>query len=228
MMLNRSGIVVLGVLSLTVLACPAPQDNDNGAEEEEGGAGGSSTGSGGKGGTTAKGGSGGTPAAQGGKGGTPSGEGGTPAEGGKGGTPGEGGKGGTPGSGGGGGSSPPDMGTPDTGGGEGGAAGITFMAVYDGVIKPGCGCHTGANSPGGLRMQNAMAGYMALVGVDSACAGQKRVLAGDPTKSVLSLIVKGGVAGCASRGNKMPKGQAALSAAKIKMIDDWIMGGAKM
>jgi hypothetical protein len=232
MMLTRSGIVVLAALSLSVLGCVSPQDNDNGADEDgEGGSGGTSPA---KGGTSGKGGSGGS-SAKGGSGGDAS-EGGSPGSGGKqnssGGTQGssggtQGSSGGSPGSGG---SQSPDMGSPDMGGGSGGSGGgPTFTTVYNMVLKPGCGCHTGANSPGGLRMQTAMAGYMALVGVDSmGCTGEKRVTAGDPTKSVLSLILKAAVPNCAMRKNTMPKGKALLPKAQVDMVDAWIMSGAAM
>jgi hypothetical protein len=232
MMLKRSGIVVVAALSLSLLQCVSPQDNDNGgADDGDGGAGGSTakggtSGKGGSGGSSAKGGTlgstGGTEASTGGTqgstGGTQGSTGGT--QGSTGGT--QGSTGGSPGSGG--------SDTPDMGGGSGGTAGgSTFTTVYNMVIKPGCGCHTGANSPGGLRMQTAMAGYMALVGVDSmGCTGMKRVTAGDPTKSVLSLILKAAVPGCAMRKNTMPKGKAVLPKAQVDMVDAWIMDGAAM
>jgi hypothetical protein len=111
------------------------------------------------------------------------------------------------------------------GGGGGGADMAAFTMVYDSIIKMKCGpmCHiTGA--PGGLAMPNAMTAYTNLVGKASGCAGLMRVTAGDPTKSVLSLIIKGGVMGCGTRGNRMPKGMTPLTAAQIQMIDDWIKG----
>ena len=98
-----------------------------------------------------------------------------------------------------------------------------FMTLYDGLIKPKCGpaCHITGNN-GGLMMPNAMAAYTNLVGkmATNATCKMLRVKPGDPTMSVLSKKVSG-----ATCGTRMPAGgKPVLTAAEIKMIDDWIKG----
>jgi hypothetical protein len=95
-----------------------------------------------------------------------------------------------------------------------------FMAVYSGVIMPKCGpCHT-TNAMGNLGMPNAMMAYANLINKAGRCM-MMRVVPGDPMKSLLYTKVTTPGAGC---GNKMPNGRTALSAAEIKMIEDWIKG----
>jgi hypothetical protein len=82
------------------------------------------------------------------------------------------------------------------------------------------GCHVA-----GATFPNLSAGKMhaATVGVASKdCAGNKVVVAGDPTKSSLYARIAG-----TSCGLRMPKGAAPLANAKIQTIEDWITGGAK-
>jgi len=223
MKFGRTGLAVLGLFAVAAVGCPQPSHKTfNDAGDESGGEGGD-----GSGGSTPTGGkTGGTGGSTGGSSGS---TGGSSGDGGSGGS--TGGSGGSTGGSGGGGSGGAKMdggagmGGGDGGGGaSGGASMAGFMAVYTGVIMPKCGpCHITGTS-GGLAMPNANTAFTNLVGKASACAGMMRVTAGDPTKSVLSLIVKGGVMGCASRGAQMPKGRTALSAAEIKMIDDWIKG----
>jgi hypothetical protein len=224
MKFGRTGIAVIGLFAVSAIGCPQPSHKKNDAGEETGGEGGDATG-----GTTSTGGktmtmtntggsTGDTGGSTGSTGGTTGNTGGSMGTGGSMSTGGSSGNadGGPKDSGGGGG----------MGGGGGGADMAAFMTLYDGLIKPKCGpaCHITGTS-GGLGMQTAAMAFTNLVNKASGCTGIMRVTPGDPTKSVLSLIVKGkGVMGCTARPNQMPKGKTPLTAAEIQMIDDWIMG----
>lgn len=227
MKFGRTGLAVLGLFAVSAIACPQPshKKNDGGQEETGGDGDGGDMGTGGKEAT----------------GGSMGNTGGATSTGGAMSTGGAGDTGGTMGSTGGAGGSKADAGSKADsggggmgGGGAGGAGGMAtgatmagFMTLYDGLIKPKCGpgCHiTGTN--GGLTMPNAMTAYTNLVNKPSmGCATIMRVVPGDPSKSLLSAIVKpmGGML-CAMRTNQMPKGKTALTAAEMMMIDSWIKG----
>jgi glucose/arabinose dehydrogenase len=101
---------------------------------------------------------------------------------------------------------------------------VTFAQVYQQVIVPECvGCHV-ASAAGGLAMPNATAGFAALVDVATQaggpCAGKQRVVAGDPTSSVLFQKVTSFTC-----GSEMPPG-GSISAAKKALIEQWIADGA--
>ena len=103
-------------------------------------------------------------------------------------------------------------------------AGATFTEVYT-IIMARCGgtsgCHISGSS-GMLRMPNKMTAHTNLVGMASReCSGEMRVVAGDPSKSVLIKALEG--TACFDR---MPRGGAALSAADIAKFKSWIMAGA--
>jgi hypothetical protein len=222
MKFGRTGLAVLGLFAVSAIGCPQPSHktfNDDGGEDtggDNGNGGGGSTGTGGK-----------TTSTVGGTGGGADTGGSTGSTGGS-----TGSTGGSTGSTGGstgnadGGSKADAGGSSADGGGGGGADMTAFTALYNNLIKPKCGpgCHITGNN-GMLMMPNAMTAYMNLVNKASGCAGIMRVTPGDPSRSVLSLIVKGkGVMGCTARPNQMPKGKTPLMPADIQMIDDWIMG----
>jgi hypothetical protein len=115
------------------------------------------------------------------------------------------------------------------GGGMAGAAGggsgaATFTQVY-GLIMAGCGCHVTGTS-GGLSMANKMTAYTNLVGVNSmACSGQKRVVASDPTNSVLFHALDRSMLGSCNVPT-MPAGMNKWAQADIDKVKAWIMAGA--
>ena len=197
MKFGRTGLAVLGLFAVSAIGCPQPthKKNDGGEDMTGGDDTGGMTGSTG-------GAMGSTGGAMGSTGGSSGADAGSKADSGGGGAAG------------------------DAGGGGGGADMTAFTALYTTVIKPKCGpgCHITGNN-GMLMMPNAMAAFTNLVNKPSGCTGIMRVTPGDPTKSVLSLIIKpGGVMGCTARPNQMPKGKAPLTAAEITMIDAWIKG----
>jgi hypothetical protein len=106
----------------------------------------------------------------------------------------------------------------------GGAAATTFTQVY-GLIMTGCGCHVSGTS-GGLSMANKMSAYMNLVGANStACSGQKRVVANDPTNSVFFHSIERTMLGSCNVP-QMPAGGAKMAQADIDKVKAWIMAGA--
>lgn len=108
--------------------------------------------------------------------------------------------------------------------GGGGAATATFTQVY-GLIMAGCSCHVSGSS-GGLSMANKMTAYTNLVGANStACSGQKRVVANDPTNSVLFHSIERTMLGSCNVP-QMPAGGTKWSQADIDKVKAWIMAGA--
>jgi hypothetical protein len=227
MKFGRTGLAVIGLFAVAAIGCPQPTHKKNGGIDEtggEGGDGGDATGGKGTGGKTNNmTGTGGASDTGGSMITGGSNTGGSTSTGGSSNTGGSTSTGGASGG--------KDSGAPDTGGGMGGAGGggggadmAAFMTLYDTLIKPKCGpgCHiTGSN--GGLMMPNAMAAYTNLVNkmASNTTCKMLRVKPGDPTMSVLSKKVSG-----ATCGTRMPAGtgKQPLTAAEIKMIDDWIKG----
>lgn len=111
--------------------------------------------------------------------------------------------------------------------GGGAATGATFTEVYT-AIMAGCTCHTSPQGRGGLIMNTKAAAYTNLVGasgVASGCTAEKRVVASDPTKSMLYVAASGGGMIGSCRVPKMPP-QGMLSTADADKIKSWIMAGA--
>jgi len=103
--------------------------------------------------------------------------------------------------------------------------------VYTTIISGRCtGCH-GATHRTGLAMANQGLAYTNLfdrlcgAGGAGDCANgtRKRVVASNAAASTLVDKVKNATPAC---GSRMPLGGAALDAAQIKMIEDWINAGA--
>jgi hypothetical protein len=193
----------------------------------------SSTGSGGSGGTGGRGG-----AAGGGAGGHAGGAG----TGGYGGTGGAG-RGGTTGTAGAGGSTGGSGGGAAGSGGSGGGGGGTgTFAPVATLLGMSCGianCHDGAAAHTDLRnnagLHGRLVGKMPPSGVtDADCKSQTLVVAGNPTMSLLSNMVKEPAAGRKNCAVRMPDDCApnaarkCLTDAQIKVIDDWISAGAPM
>jgi hypothetical protein len=229
MKFGRTGLAVIGLFAVAAIGCPQPshKKNDGGGEETggEGGEGGSTSTGGKTTGTTGTGGTADTGGSSGSTGGSSGSTGGSSGS--TGGSSGS--TGGSSGSTGGSSGGVDGGAKADGGGGMGGAGGgggadmAAFTDLYNNLIKPKCGpgCHiTGSN--GNLMMPNAMAAYTNLVNkmASNTTCKMLRVKPGDSTMSVLSKKVSG-----ATCGTRMPAGgKPALTAAEIKMIDDWING----
>lgn len=84
----------------------------------------------------------------------------------------------------------------------------SVQAVFD---RSCIGCH---GNSGGLSLES----YQAVM---SGARGRPVVVPGNPDASNLIQYIKG------ARSPRMPKGKAPLSGADIKLISDWIAGGAK-
>lgn len=101
-----------------------------------------------------------------------------------------------------------------------------LSAIQSSILTPSCAtsrCHAGAQPAGALNLESGKA-YAQLVGVASSQnAGQTRVVAGDPTKSLLSLSLKARV----GRVGRMPDAKPMLPASQIATVDAWIAAGAK-
>jgi hypothetical protein len=113
------------------------------------------------------------------------------------------------------------------GGSSAGAA--TFTDVYKIIMTScaGANCHVGATTPGDrLNMSDKATAYTNLVGVAAvSCAGQKRVVANDPTSSELVAALQHGKVGTCT-APKMPDNKPMLSQANIDTVVAWIKAGA--
>ena len=66
-----------------------------------------------------------------------------------------------------------------------------------------------------------------LVGVSSSsCSGEKRVVAGDPDKSLLVHALEQTQLGTCTRTPKMPEGKAKLAQTDIDLVAGWVQAGA--
>lgn len=112
--------------------------------------------------------------------------------------------------------------------GDSGEAAATFTAIYENVISVKCTpCHT-VQSNGNLSMSDRATALTNLVGVAAAggaCAssGLTRVVADDAANSLLVQKLEG----TQTCGQRMPLGQAQLSAAEIEQVKQWIEAGAQ-
>ncbi len=106
----------------------------------------------------------------------------------------------------------------------------TFTNVYTTVIQGACtGCHSAGHSTG-LDMSSKAVAYTNLVGkpsgaggTSSSCQGKTRVVASDANASLFWSKIDHS-AGC---GNPMPLAGSKLAPAKIKLVEAWIVAGAK-
>jgi hypothetical protein len=115
--------------------------------------------------------------------------------------------------------------------GSGGtAAAATFTQVYAifTTTCAGASCHINAAVSGDmLSMADKATAYMNLVGVNSvSCTGEKRVVAGDPTKSELVAVLAHTRAGNCANTPKMPDNLPMLPASDIDKVRAWITAGA--
>ena len=103
---------------------------------------------------------------------------------------------------------------------------VSFAADVQPIFNARCGtaCHGTTNPSGGLSL-TAASSYGELVnvpGVNSACRDLVRVEPGEPTSSLLYRKITG-----TACGTRMPQNGAALSAAQIDTIEQWIFEGAQ-
>jgi len=110
--------------------------------------------------------------------------------------------------------------------GAGGPApveGATFTEIYP-KLMAGCSCH-GAGA-GGLMFGNRTNTYRNLVAAtSSSCSGEKRVVAGDPSKSVLVHSLEHTRLGSCSVPT-MPRNAGKWSQSDIALVKSWISAGA--
>lgn len=114
--------------------------------------------------------------------------------------------------------------------GSGGAPAATFTEVYA-IFTSTCAgatCHIMATRLGDmLSFADKATAYMSLVGVNSVtCAGEKRVVASDPTKSELVAVLAHTKAGNCANTPKMPDNKPMLPPADIDKVRSWVMAGA--
>jgi hypothetical protein len=102
---------------------------------------------------------------------------------------------------------------------------VTSSEVQKAWQAAGCtrgGCHRPSYPPAGVDLSTAAAARRTLVGVESG-SGKVRVVAGDHARSylMLKLLGEGGI-----DGFRMPSGGARLSNQRLRLVADWIDGGA--
>lgn len=125
-----------------------------------------------------------------------------------------------------------DVAGENSAGDEAAVTGSTFTEVYAlfGDKCAGATCHVGAaRAAAGLDMPDRATAYMNLVDADStACAGEKRVVAGEPDSSELIHTLKHTSIGMCARTPQMPAGNnPMLSSMEIDMVVSWIAAGAQ-
>ncbi len=102
----------------------------------------------------------------------------------------------------------------------------TLSMIQTQIFDPSCsGCHTdvGRTPAAGLNLKSGSA-FANLVGVASSNSpGATRVIAGNANGSYIVQKLEG-AAGIV--GERMPRSNAPLSEAQIKMVRDWITAGA--
>jgi hypothetical protein len=237
---NRLSYIAVSALSLFLLGCPAPVDNEmtggsggnsSGGTSGSGGRGGSGSGGsagGSSGGSNASGGSSGGSSASGGSGGSGSGGSGSGGSG----SGGSGGSGsGGSGSGGSTGGSSGSGGSGGSGGGTGGAGGGMTDAraeapaangtkvppeVQAVFMKCGTACHGG-------NWGDATKSYARLK-MNAMCGNMPRMAVNDGANSLVIKKMKGAVPNC---GARMPLNMPMLPATDIMTVETWITMGAK-
>jgi hypothetical protein len=96
------------------------------------------------------------------------------------------------------------------------------------ILKASCtGCHGATNPTGSLDLSSETTAYTNLTTESSAETGctEKYVVSGNASTSLLYQKVTG-TSLPTKCGVKMPKGETALSAANITIIENWIKDGA--
>ncbi|MFM7201130.1 MAG: hypothetical protein ACKO6N_10095 [Myxococcota bacterium] len=104
---------------------------------------------------------------------------------------------------------------------------VPLCGVQQQIFNPYCtGCHAGGGASAGLDLSSANA-YAELVNVKaSQVASMNRVTPLDTNQSYLYHKLAGTHASVGGSGERMPKGDPALSTAQLKLVQDWILLGA--
>ena len=109
------------------------------------------------------------------------------------------------------------------------AATATLAQIQQQIFTPYCAsCHCpGGSAP--MSLTDAATSYAALVGDDptnstARQAGEKRVMAGNPSRSFLLNKLTGQME--FGEGDLMPQNSSPLSAAEIALVRNWIQAGA--
>ncbi len=134
--------------------------------------------------------------------------------------------------------SPIDSGTDADAGGDASDSAVppTFTRVWNTILSQQCGgvgaCHNRATGSGGLSFNNDKAtAYADLVDVNSSSrcgAITKLVTPGAPAQSKLFIKLSSPTRVIPACGNRMPDpGDPPLPAEDLKLIEDWIAGGAQ-
>ena len=100
-------------------------------------------------------------------------------------------------------------------------------SIQDNVLTPSCatsGCHTGADAPLGLRLEDVASSYALLVGIPSGQVPSLMLVdPGNPSGSYLVQKLEGS----AAAGERMPaSGPPFLSRTTVNIIRQWITDGA--
>lgn len=108
-----------------------------------------------------------------------------------------------------------------------GADGVSYKADIVPLIKSRCVvCHLPGAAQAALEL-HPRGGYDSLVGVKSSQSPLLRVAPGKPEDSYLYRKLTGTQLAAGGSGERMPFGEAPLSAADIEKVRLWIEAGAK-
>jgi len=109
------------------------------------------------------------------------------------------------------------------------AATVTLAQIQEQIFTPYCAsCHCPGGS-GPMSLTDAASSYAALIGADptnstARQAGEKRVMAGNPSRSFLLNKLTGQME--FGEGDQMPQNSPPLSAGEIALVRQWIQAGA--
>jgi hypothetical protein len=107
------------------------------------------------------------------------------------------------------------------------ASEVSFGADIVPLLKSRCVvCHLPGSEQGGLAL-HPKGGYANLVDVKSTQSGLVRVAPGKPDDSYLYRKLTGTHTQVGGAGERMPFGDASLTAEEIERVRRWIEGGAK-
>ncbi|MCY1056476.1 hypothetical protein [Nannocystis sp. SCPEA4] len=117
----------------------------------------------------------------------------------------------------------------DTGGTDttGAPAEPTFTRVQE-ILDANCSCHFLAPAPGtnGSFTMTMGDSYAEIVGVQAPSVPVNLIEPNDPAASYLYLKMAGGFEDAGGAGTLMPPAMGLMDAAKISLIEEWILAGA--
>lgn len=100
---------------------------------------------------------------------------------------------------------------------------VSFSGQVQPIFTNSCvnaGCHPGGGAPFPLNTGQSYARLVNQLATTGPCAGDMRVLPGNPANSALVKRLEG------TCGDQMPLGGSPLPAASIQLVKDWIAQGA--